>query len=221
MFTGIIESAGKINKLIRKKDRSTFTVYSKDLALGLCIGDSVSVNGVCLTVTNRVMNEFEVEAVPETLSKTTLGDLRIGDTVNLERALRTDGRFNGHIVTGHVDSRAAIIDIQTGAVGLLFEIVTPPNFSKLVVDKGSISIDGISLTIAKVKTTSFIVAVIPYTFENTNFKHKRVGDIVNIEFDILGKYVERILSERYPGEWASVSDKKIDLEFLKKAGLIS
>lgn len=221
MFTGIIEETGKIKSLIRKKDRQTLTVYCKDMSLQLKIGDSVAINGVCLTVTNRVMNEFEVEAVAETMSRTTVGHFKVGDIVNLERALKVDGRLDGHIVSGHVDSKSTILDIRRSAEGLLFEILTPALFSRYIIEKGSVSVDGISLTIAKLNPASFVTAVIPHTFESTALKHKKQGDLVNLEFDILGKYVERMLHHKQLGQWDAVSREKIDWNFLKETGFLN
>ncbi|MFC1767779.1 riboflavin synthase [Candidatus Margulisiibacteriota bacterium] len=220
MFTGIIEDTGKIKKLVRKKDRQMVVVYSKELSLELKIGDSVAVNGVCLTVTNRVMRDFEAEVVPETMSKTTLGSLKVGDLVNLERAMKMEGRFDGHVVTGHIDCRSTILEINSDSKGLIFEIVIPASFSKYIIDKGSISVDGVSLTIAKVKKGSFGVAVIPHTFNRTNLRHKKAGDLVNLEFDVLGKYVEKMLGSKAEN-LSAVSGKGIDWDFLKKAGLVN
>lgn len=221
MFTGIIEATGKIKSLIRKKDRQTLTIYCKSLALQLKIGDSVAVNGICLTVTNRVLNDFEVDSVSETLSKTTIGNLKVGDLVNLERALKVEARLDGHVVTGHIDSKSTILDIRQNEGGILFEIVTPSLFSKYLVDKGSVAIDGISLTIARIHKSSFVVAIIPHTFEYTILKYKKAGDLVNIEFDVIGKYVENMLQNKKIGEWETISHEKIDWNFLKETGFLN
>ena len=221
MFTGIIEETGKIRSVVRKKDRQELSVYSKTIPNEVKVGDSVSVNGVCLTVTGRVLNDLKVDVVPESLSKSTISGLKVGDLVNLERAMKAEGRFDGHIVSGHVDSRSTVIDIQKNDRGTLLEIVIPGVFSKYIIDKGSIAIDGVSLTIAKTKRTSFVVAVIPHTYEHTNLKYKKAGDLVNLEFDALGKYVEKMLESRLAGELQGASNRTIDLDFLRRTGFLN
>lgn len=200
MFTGLIEEIGKI-KSIKNVGRGRELTISAQLVLDdLKIDDSVAINGVCLTVVARNDKFFSVEAVEETLRKTTLSKLHIGQSVNLERALRPIDRMGGHIVQGHIDCTAHILAIEKQALGRLVWFSYPDYFSKYVIPQGSICINGVSLTIAKDDAGKFMVSIIPHTWENTTFKELKAGDEVNLEFDVIGKYVEKLLKYHNPDD---------------------
>lgn len=195
MFTGIIEEIGKVKSIAQKGKARVLTIESKKLLSEIKIGDSVSVNGVCLTVFEKSNDSFKVEAVEETIKKTNLGDLKVGDFVNLELALKLGERLGGHIVQGHVDTTGVIKSIKKLHNSWIFEIKFPVEFRKYLIPTGSIAVDGISLTVADVNRDRFKVSIIPFTWENTNIKFKKVGDRVNLEFDFFGKYVENFLKQ--------------------------
>ncbi|MDB5017176.1 MAG: riboflavin synthase alpha chain [Mucilaginibacter sp.] len=192
MFTGIIETLGKITDLQHEQGNLNITVQSA-IAAELKIDQSVSHNGVCLTVIAIADGKHTVTAIEETLSKTSLGDLKIGDLVNLERCMQMNARLDGHIVQGHVDQTAVCIDFKEldGSWEYTFEYDTAQG--NVTVEKGSICVNGISLTVVNSKANSFSVAIIPYTFEHTNLQQVRKGSVVNLEFDIIGKYVARLM----------------------------
>lgn len=192
MFTGIIETLGKITDLQHEQGNLNITVQSA-IAAELKIDQSVSHNGVCLTVIAIADGKHTVTAIEETLSKTSLGDLKTGDLVNLERCMQMNARLDGHIVQGHVDQTAVCIDFKEldGSWEYTFEYDTAQG--NVTVEKGSICVNGISLTVVNSKANSFSVAIIPYTFEHTNLQHVRKGSVVNLEFDIIGKYVARLM----------------------------
>jgi riboflavin synthase len=194
MFTGIIKEIGKISA-IRLFDGSREMTITCKLANKLEIDESISVNGVCHTVTEVGKFSFDVQSVEETLRKTAIGELTKGDEVNLERALRADQHLDGHMVQGHVDGTGRILSIKQTGNDRLLTVDYPERFRNLVVPRGSITIDGISLTVAREEDTRFTVAVIPYTFQHTTMKNRVVGGRVNLEFDILGKYVVRYLED--------------------------
>ncbi len=191
MFTGIIETVGEVVDLHREAGNLFITMNS---AIGneLTVDQSVAHNGVCLTVVKTHQTQHVVTAIEETLSKTNLGNLHIGDLVNLERCLQMGGRLDGHIVQGHVDGKAKLLAVleQNGSYVLNFEI--DAQFRNLIVEKGSICLNGISLTLINVTDNTFAVAIIPYTWEHTNIQTLKIGDDVNVEFDIIGKYVNRM-----------------------------
>ena len=190
MFTGIIEDVGSIKGIMRLKDGLKLTVSSK-IAEELKLGDSVAVNGACLTVTEKSFDALSVDVSFETINRTNLGSLNINEKVNLERALKLSDRLDGHIVLGHVDTQAVIRKIEKSGDFYILSLNIDDYTFDHSVEKGSIAVDGISLTIAKLERTYLDVAVIPFTLEHTNLKYKRVGDRVNIEVDIIGKYVEK------------------------------
>ncbi len=191
MFTGIIEDLGTITNLKYDLDNLRITLKSK-ITSELKIDQSVSHNGVCLTVINIKDDEYTVTAIKETLTKSNLGSLKINDTINLERALKLGDRLDGHIVQGHVDQTAVCIDINVEKGSWFYTFKYNPNTGNLTIEKGSITINGVSLTIVDSKVETFSVAIIPYTYEHTNFKSFKVGSIVNIEFDVIGKYVSKL-----------------------------
>lgn len=192
MFTGIIEATGIISRITESGSNRSFIIESP-LASQLKVDQSVSHNGVCLTVESTESTSYQVTAIHETLSKTTLGFWKTGQLVNLEQCLTWNGRLDGHIVQGHVDATGICMDRKELAGSWEFRIQYPPSFAGLVIEKGSISLDGISLTIFNVTPNEFSVAIIPYTFEHTNIQELQVGQSVNLEFDMVGKYVQRHL----------------------------
>lgn len=195
MFTGIIKELGVVKNIIRKGLSLELAVQAS-LAKDLHLGDSISVNGVCLTVKNIIGGEFKVDAVAETLKRTTLENLKIRDRVNLEPPMQANQPLGGHIVNGHADGVGIIRSrIQKGN-SFIFEFSLPSDarhLSKYIVEKGPIAIDGISLTVVEIKSSSFTVSIIPFTLANTTLGFKKIGDKVNIEVDIIAKYVERIV----------------------------
>ena len=193
MFTGIIETVGKLNALETEGSSMHFEIEST-ISKSLKIDQSISHNGVCLTVIDTKGSKHRVTAIDETLKRTNLGNLRPGMPINLERSLPAKGRFDGHIVQGHIDGMALCSSISEKDGSWIFQFEFEKFDSKLVVEKGSICINGISLTCFDVGTSSFSAAVIPYTYKNTNLDLLKTGDPVNIEYDILGKYVSKILS---------------------------
>lgn len=196
MFTGIIEEIGTIEGIKGSSDggrklRIGCRVVTGDLA----IGDSLSVNGVCLTIVEKLKNEVNVEAVEETIKKTTIGSLRIGDPVNLERAAAFNSRIGGHLVQGHVDATGKVLAIEKLPMSRMYRFRIPKPLMKYLIPVGSIAINGVSLTVAQKLTDSFKVAIIPHTYENTIFKFLRVGSSVNIEIDMMAKYIESLLKK--------------------------
>lgn len=212
MFTGIIEEIGTVKEFTKSGNTALIVVEcSKILEINSSlIGDSIAIDGVCQTVTKFDNSSFSAQVSAETLRVTTFSKLKKGDKVNLERALSVNGRLGGHIVTGHIDGLAKVKNIQklSEFYNLNFEIES--NLSKYVAKKGSVTLNGISLTVADIQNSEFSVAIIPHTFENTNLKYLKIGDFVNFEVDILAKYVEKILS--------TGNNKAIDEDFLKENG---
>ena len=196
MFTGLIEETGMIASLRKEKGSIVFTLRSQKTLRGLKRDHSIAVDGVCLTVIKRTKTTFDVQAVEETLKKTPLGNLKIGDPVNLERPLLPDGRLGGHFVLGHVDCTGVITDIQNRESSKVFWIRVPKKFARYLIPVGSVAVNGISLTISGLDKNSFAVSIIPLTMEVTAFPQYDKGRSVNIEFDVLGKYVERLLEAR-------------------------
>ena len=209
MFTGIIQEVGKIKSVSPKGKAKLLTITSIKLIDEIKPGDSVCVNGVCLTVIEKSKNYFKVEAVEETIKKTNLGKLRNEDPVNLELALKLGERIGGHIVTGHIDTTGKIKKIKKLQKSWLFEINFPKQFRKYIINTGSIAVDGISLTVANIDDDTFTVSIIPYTWENTNLKFRNIGDEVNLEFDFFGKYIENFL-KTFKGENYGKKDKILD-----------
>src|SRR3990172_8254638 len=210
MFTGIVEELGAVKNIVNIGRGRKLEIAAAKVLDGVSSADSMCINGVCLTVVRVSGNSFEVEAVAETLSRSTLMEIQVGDSVNLERALRLDGRLGGHFVQGHVDGIGVIQDIQKRDPGSWFTIIVGHDISKFVVEKGSIAIDGISLTVAEKKADLISIAVIPFTLSSTNLSEKEIGDRVNIEVDIIGKYVRNFLDK--PDE------KELTLNDLEKWG---
>lgn len=214
MFTGIIEETGKIINIRKDAKSAALTVRAGVIFEDLKPGDSVSVNGVCLTVTDLTKDTFTADIMHETLSRSSLGELKAGSAVNLERALAVSGRFGGHIVSGHIDGTGTITKIKNDGNAVWYTVKAPPQIMKYIVEKGSVAIDGVSLTVAGVSEDSFSVSVIPHTSKNTALSLKAAGDTVNLENDIIGKYVEKLMS---PGQ-AQTPQRNITKEFLNKHG---
>ena len=194
MFTGIIEEVGQIVSLDDAKEFRTLRVKAEKILDGAAPGDSIAVNGVCLTVRSLKPPEFTAELSGETLQRTSLNELRAGAIVNLERPMRADGRFGGHIVQGHVDGVGKIRSFNREGDNWTLQVEVPSQALRYIVEKGSIAIDGISLTVASMKPPVIEIAIIPHTFDNTNLQHAKAGDNVNLELDVIAKYVERLLN---------------------------
>jgi len=193
MFTGLIEEVGRIVAVPTGEGSSCLRVAAPRIAAQAEIGASISVNGCCLTVAFRQENELTFDLLQETLERTNLKALTRGSAVNLEQALKADGRVGGHFVQGHIDCAVPILGFEERGADLRLEVALPGEFAQYVVEKGSIAIDGISLTVAKVGQNSFEVWIIPHTRSQTNFALARLGELVNLEFDLLAKYVERMV----------------------------
>lgn len=196
MFTGLIEEIGEIYNISSIGGGYNISVKSNYIINDLAIDDSVSINGACQTVIQVKNNLFQVEAVEETLRKTTLGGFRNGKKVNLERALTLNKRLGGHIVLGHVDCVGTVQSIQPERTGILIKIKYPKEFSKYVISSGSICMDGVSLTTARTDNDWFLVSIIPHTWNKTTLNLLKTGDQVNLEFDVLGKYIEKLINNR-------------------------
>ena len=193
MFTGIIESLGRIENIVKEKENVHLTVSSV-FTSELKIDQSIAHNGVCLTVVAIDNADYTVTAIKETISKTAIGGLKIGDEVNLERGMKMGDRLDGHLVQGHVDETGTCVDIveDNGSTIFTFEYVSKMN--NITIEKGSITVNGVSLTVVNSLNTKFSVAIIPFTLEHTTFKQLKIGDHVNLEFDVIGKYVSKLQS---------------------------
>jgi riboflavin synthase len=199
VFTGLVEDVGKIVALEHQPDAVLLRIATQAIdATRLELGESVAVDGCCLTVTGRKPGEFQALAGPETLARTTLGGFTLGSRVNLERAMLASARFGGHIVAGHVDGQGKIVSLRPTGPAVEVVIETPAALLRYVVEKGSIAVDGISLTVNRVDGYSFAVGLIPHTLEHTSLADKAVGAAVNLEVDIVGKYVEKLLAGHLP-----------------------
>ncbi len=203
MFTGIIEETGTIISAGNGK----ICVAAKKVLGGTKIGDSIAVNGVCLTVTGMGSGTFTADVMNETLNRSNLGTLKKGSRINLERAMAADGRFGGHFVSGHIDGTGTILKMQNDGNAIWVYISALPPILNLIIEKGSVAIDGISLTVAKVDEKEFAVSVIPHTGEETTLLDKKAGDIVNLENDVVGKYVQKLMGNGNSGQ--AEKDKKL------------
>ena len=215
MFTGIVEEKGKVKSIKKGAKSAMLSIEGNKIFEDVHLGDSIAVNGVCLTVTSYSKNVFTADVMNETLKRSSLGSLKNGSEVNLERAMAANGRFGGHIVSGRIDGTGVISDMSKDDIAIWVTISTTAEILRLIVEKGSIAIDGISLTVAKVSNTDFAVSVIPHTGANTTLLDKKVGDVVNLENDITGKYIEKLLGlskeEKKP-------ESRITKDFLTKYG---
>ena len=194
MFTGIIETFGRVEKIERENSNINFT-FSSSISSELKVDQSLSHNGVCLTVVKIIDKNYVVTAIEETLKRTNLGALGLGDMVNLERCMLANGRFDGHIVQGHIDTTAKCIEINNLNGSWVFVFEYEKNKNNITVEKGSVTINGVSLTVVNSEENIFSVCIIPFTFEHTNFNKLTLGSIVNLEFDIIGKYLSKLLNK--------------------------
>lgn len=208
MFTGIIEETGVIRAVQRGAKSAVLTVEAKKVLEDVHIGDSIATNGVCLTVTSVRGDCFTADVMNESLRRSSLGDLKPGSRVNLERAMAANGRFGGHIVSGHIDGIGTVVSVRRDDIAVWYTVRTTPQLMRYIVEKGSIAIDGISLTVAAVETDRFSVSVIPHTAQETTLSEKRPGATVNLENDVIGKYVEKLMQK----------DSGITLDFLAQNG---
>lgn len=215
MFTGIIEELGTVKRIQRGGKSIILTIGAKKVVEDIEIGDSISTNGVCLTVTEFNQEELKADVMPETMEKSNLGELKVGAEVNLERALRAGDRLGGHFVSGHIDEVGEIVGRKRDDNAVLFTIQPSPQLLKYIVPKGSIAVDGISLTVVELESNRFSVSIIPHTAEVTTLKNKSVGDTVNLEADMIGKYVNRML--KYKEE---EPDEDIDQNLLQEKGFL-
>ncbi len=194
MFTGIIETFGRVEKIERENSNINFT-FSSSITSELKVDQSLSHNGVCLTVVKIIDKNYVVTAIEETLKRTNLGALGLGDMVNLERCMPANGRFDGHIVQGHIDTTAKCLEINNLNGSWVFVFEYEKNKNNITVEKGSVTINGVSLTVVYSEENIFSVCIIPFTFEHTNFNKLQLGSIVNLEFDIIGKYLKKLLNK--------------------------
>ena len=201
MFTGIVEEIGTIKAIQKGASSAILRIQAAKIMTDMHIGDSIAVNGICLTVTEFSAKEFAADVMHETLNRTNLGQLRQGSSVNLERAMAANGRFGGHIVSGHVDGVGTVSSIQRDDNAIWYTISAGPEILKYIVEKGSITIDGTSLTVARVSDKDFAISAIPHTVAITILGQKKVGDKVNLENDIIGKYVEKLLQGGVQSSW--------------------
>lgn len=216
MFTGIIEEIGQIESVQKGSKSAVLHIRCNEVLDGTRVGDSIAVNGVCLTVTSMNNRGYTADVMAETLERSSLGSLKSGSRVNLERAMPADGRFGGHIVAGHIDGTGTIVEISKDETAVWYRVRTEPDILRYIVEKGSITIDGISLTVARVSREDFSVSIIPHTQGNTTLADRRTGDIVNLETDIIGKYIEKLLQPKEPEQEQDGS--KLTLEFLAEHG---
>ncbi|KYH29640.1 riboflavin synthase [Clostridium colicanis] len=216
MFTGIVEEIGKVDTVVIGRKSARIKIHAKKVLEDVKLGDSISTNGVCLTVTEFDDSSFTVDVMAETMRRSNLGNLQKGSMVNLERAFKIGDRLGGHIVSGHIDGVGVINELKREDNAIWVSIGAPLEILRYVVLKGSIAIDGVSLTVAYVDDNEFKVSVIPHTQEETTLTHKKVGDKVNLECDMIGKYIEKLLVSRE----ISSCKRGIDEDFLRENGFL-
>jgi len=217
MFTGIVEEMGVVKEVVKGLQGTGLTVFAKTVLEDLAIGDSISLSGACVTVVGFEREHFRVDITPETLKVTILGLLKAGDPINLERAMRLNARLSGHLVTAHVDGVGTIRERRQDANAIQLTIEAPHEVLRYCVPKGAITVDGVSLTINEVGQQAFQVAIIPHTAKMTTLGIKRVNDPVNLESDLVGKFIDRLLQERSESPRSKV---KIDRDYLARRGLL-
>ncbi|NIK77533.1 riboflavin synthase [Paenibacillus castaneae] len=219
MFTGLVEEVGKMKGITKQGEAMHIIVGATHVTEGVMLGDSISVNGVCLTVTSFDRASFAADIMPETYRKSSLHELRPGDQVNLERAMQAGARFGGHIVQGHVDGTGQIVTRETDANSVVYTIqINDSDLLRYVIPKGSITIDGISLTVIDTSANTLSVSIIPHTLSQTALQYKHAGDNVNIECDVIGKYVDHLLHYKQPESAAPKS--KLTTAFLMENGFL-
>jgi riboflavin synthase len=217
MFTGIIEVVGMVGSLVHKDDKARMRVDTNPQFSQFEMGESIAVNGVCLTVVDRGNHWFAVDMTTETLSRTSFKQVQEGSRVNLERALTPSKKMSGHFVTGHIDDVAKVVGIDEKPGEVLFRFEHPPELTPYLIEKGSAAVDGISLTVFDCRENRFTVSIIPFTLDHTNLKDRKTGDTVNIECDMIGKYVIRACETVFGG---SAKGADINPEFLKERGFL-
>lgn len=213
MFTGIVEELGTVKQVVSGSAWGQIEIAGREVLEGTKLGDSIAVNGVCLTVTNLRSGSFTADVMAETMRRSNLGSLKKGDQVNLERAMAADGRFGGHMVSGHIDGTGVISQMKQEGNAVWVTVDTSEDLMRLIVEKGSIAIDGISLTVAKEMPGAFQVSIIPHTGEETTLLKKKTGAVVNLENDMIGKYVEKLMRKEPEAGGSSLT-----LDFLKQHG---
>ena len=216
MFTGLVETTGTIHRLERKDRDLHLTVRASLEPPALKIGESIAVDGVCLTVVSLQDDAFTLDVSEETVSRSTLGQRRQGDEVNLERALRLGDRLGGHLVSGHADGTGRMAARQRRGESLVFKVEIPPELSRYIIEKGSIAVNGVSLTVNRCEGRQFEVNVVPHTARASTLGNLKMGDVVNIEVDLIGKYVEKFVLQRT----GSQSTRGVDAEFLARHGFL-
>lgn len=214
MFTGIIEETGTLCEMKKGARSAQVRIRCHKVLEGTCVGDSIAVNGICLTVTSMTNDSFTADVMAETMRRSSLFGLSVPGTVNLERAMAADGRFGGHMVSGHIDGIGRITDIRQEENAVWYTVQAEDHLLRYIVEKGSVALDGISLTVAKVTADDFQVSVIPHTRQETALTDKKPGSIINIKCDVVGKYVEKFLSGSKPEK----SESRIDENFLMEHG---
>lgn len=217
MFTGIVEEIGQVQSVFKGQHSGKLTIAASKVLEDVHLGDSIAVNGVCLTAASIAKGTFTADVMAETMSRSNLGSLRIGSPVNLERAMAANGRFGGHIVSGHIDGTGSIKAIRKDENAIWLTIAASDDIQKFAVEKGSIAIDGVSLTLAAVAKDNFQVSIIPHTKEQTILLNKKIGEAVNLECDIIGKYVEKLLIY---GKGKREKSGNISSDFLAENGFL-
>ena len=215
MFTGIVEEIGKLTSIKRAANSARLTVNAPLVSQGTQLGDSISVNGVCLTVVNIEGTSLSFDAIPETITRSSLKAVGVGDVVNLERAMSAGGRFGGHLVQGHVDGTGVLQSVTDQENARILRIGASPDLMRYTIPKGSITLDGISLTVVDVGPDWFTVWIIPHTWSNTSLGRKRIGDPINIENDVIARYLEKLLDARGIGSSGVTMEKLIETGFAR------
>lgn len=213
MFTGIVEEVGQVKAI----GNGTLQIQATKVLEDVNLGDSIAVNGICLTVTGFNSHSFQADVMPETIKRTSLGELKLGSPVNLERALTLSSRLGGHIVSGHIDGTGRIVSLKEDKNAILMKIQADGAILRYIVEKGSVALDGISLTVAQVDSRDFTVSLIPHTRQVTNLSAKREGSLINIENDVVGKYVAKLLQPADESVDAA-AQSSITMDFLKENG---
>ena len=218
MFTGIVEEIGAVRTVVSGSEWGSLSIGARQVLEDTRRGDSIAVNGVCLTVTSHGSGYFTADVMHESLRRSALGNLSQGSRVNLERAMAANGRFGGHIVSGHIDGIGTVREIREDDIAVWYTISASPALLRYIIEKGSITIDGISLTVAKITAQDFSVSIIPHTAAQTTLSLRKVGDIVNLENDVIGKYVEKLLRPAEAPTKPETKDTSITMDFLEKYG---
>ncbi len=216
MFTGIIEETGELSEIKKETLSAKIKIRCQKVLDGTKIGDSIAVNGICLTVTSLAKDGFTADVMAETMRRSSLSELKVPGKVNLERAMAADGRFGGHIVSGHIDGTGRVTGIQQEENAVWYTIAAEPGLLRYIVEKGSVALDGISLTVAKVTEQDFQVSVIPHTRKETALSEKRAGSLINIECDVVGKYIEKLISRKA----APAQESRLTEQFLSEHGFL-